>query len=626
MTLSRSLRLLLAGFFLLNSFTPTAFCQLPNHGNIWHFGYRSGLDFSSGNPVPLADVEMDSWEGCASYCDANGQLLFYTNGGGFKQNSSFGPRKGIIWNRNQQVMYDMGDNKGGGYSAPQSAIAFPKPGSSTAYYLFTMDDMESISDVDNRGLSFFEIDMTANAGLGGVAQADVRVFTPASECLSAVPHKNGTDFWVITVDSNSLDFVLLPVTATGVGVPQMRARAEQDNVSVIKISPDGRFIFADEELYTFDATTGQITFKEHLPLSSYTFSFSPESRYLYGIETDTNISGAIVRYDLLMPNVLNSNELVDPGTSFSFGGLMQLGADGNIYYNEQTESDFINLTESVSVIRCPDGSSPTLERSLFQFPTDPDNFLGFYTSLPNFADYIFASSKVADTIKITQCKDELLTLSAEGQGLSFLWSNGETTATIIVSDPGTYTVKVSDACGIKTTIFEVKKGAQFFGIEWTPFTDTCSVFPLTLYANHEPGGTIRWSDGSMLDSLVINSFGTYVANFITNCGQVKDTFTLAEPVEKCCRSFTPNAFTPNGDGANDTFIPGLPGCDVKFAEMFVWSRWGELIFQSIFLTDRWDGTTLNGVPAPSDVYVYRFQYQLNGEEETMISGEVTLLR
>ena len=102
---------------------------------------------------------------------------------------------------------------------------------------------------------------------------------------------------------------------------------------------------------------------------------------------------------------------------------------------------------------------------------------------------------------------------------------------------------------------------------------------------------------------------------------------LSQQSEACCRPQVPNAFTPNGDGANDRFAPILPDCNtLKFAEMRVYSRWGELVFKSTNNSERWDGTTPNGSLASSDTYVFTFRYRLEGDEEKTQKGEVTLLR
>ena len=63
---------------LLLCFYLSVFSQ--KQANIWYFGKNAGLDFNSGTAIPLTDGAMNTWEGCASIADPNGNLLFYTDG------------------------------------------------------------------------------------------------------------------------------------------------------------------------------------------------------------------------------------------------------------------------------------------------------------------------------------------------------------------------------------------------------------------------------------------------------------------------------------------------------------------------------------------------------------------
>jgi len=58
---------------------------------IWYFGDGAGLDFNNGSPVALTDGQLSTIEGCSTISDANGSLLFYTDGI-------------TIWNRNHDIM------------------------------------------------------------------------------------------------------------------------------------------------------------------------------------------------------------------------------------------------------------------------------------------------------------------------------------------------------------------------------------------------------------------------------------------------------------------------------------------------------------------------------------------
>lgn len=88
--------------------------------------------------------------------------------------------------------------------------------------------------------------------------------------------------------------------------------------------------------------------------------------------------------------------------------------------------------------------------------------------------------------------------------------------------------------------------------------------------------------------------------------------------------FIPNAFSPNGDGANDLFrVVPSEGADVVLS-LEVYSRWGQKIFEGSGTSAAWDGT-IGDKPAPSDVYVYVIKVECGGNT-VVRSREVTLIR
>ena len=93
------------------------------------------------------------------------------------------------------------------------------------------------------------------------------------------------------------------------------------------------------------------------------------------------------------------------------------------------------------------------------------------------------------------------------------------------------------------------------------------------------------------------------------------------------RDLFPNAFTPNGDGVNDTYQP-LFTCPVITTNFAVYNRWGEQVFASQDPHAGWDGM-VNGAPAPADVYGWRLEYAAlrdNQRQTITEKGEVNLLR
>ncbi|MCC5928546.1 MAG: gliding motility-associated C-terminal domain-containing protein [Cyclobacteriaceae bacterium] len=85
----------------------------------------------------------------------------------------------------------------------------------------------------------------------------------------------------------------------------------------------------------------------------------------------------------------------------------------------------------------------------------------------------------------------------------------------------------------------------------------------------------------------------------------------------------PNAFTPNGDGLNDIFI-----YESKFIaeiDFRVFSRWGELLFQTDLPGEGWDGN-IQGRPAPSGTYIFSAEWVDEAGRKFFRRGEITLIR
>jgi gliding motility-associated-like protein len=85
----------------------------------------------------------------------------------------------------------------------------------------------------------------------------------------------------------------------------------------------------------------------------------------------------------------------------------------------------------------------------------------------------------------------------------------------------------------------------------------------------------------------------------------------------------PNAFSPDGIGANNTF--NVLGGPFKFLEFKIYNNWGEVIFESTDQSKGWDGTK-SGVVQPIGVYIYTVRATTMDDISHSIKGDVTLLR
>lgn len=86
----------------------------------------------------------------------------------------------------------------------------------------------------------------------------------------------------------------------------------------------------------------------------------------------------------------------------------------------------------------------------------------------------------------------------------------------------------------------------------------------------------------------------------------------------------PNAFSPNGDGINETVKPLLKGAD--FVDFAVYNRWGERVHYTTNLAEGFTGY-FNGNPLPVGTYAYYVQYRnFNTGNIEVKKGNITLIR
>ncbi len=96
-------------------------------------------------------------------------------------------------------------------------------------------------------------------------------------------------------------------------------------------------------------------------------------------------------------------------------------------------------------------------------------------------------------------------------------------------------------------------------------------------------------------------------------------------VEPDCMFYSPDAFTPYGDGKNDLFRGYGGGIKWETYEMFIYNRWGEEIFATSDIEYPWKGW-YKDMEVESGVYVWMIRlYDIKGEQHTY-RGHVTLLR
>ncbi|MFT6323046.1 MAG: gliding motility-associated-like protein [Halieaceae bacterium] len=87
--------------------------------------------------------------------------------------------------------------------------------------------------------------------------------------------------------------------------------------------------------------------------------------------------------------------------------------------------------------------------------------------------------------------------------------------------------------------------------------------------------------------------------------------------------FIPNAFSPNGDGANDSYL--ITGKVVEEIDLKIYNRWGELVFETTDPNKGWDGT-FNGKEVDPLVFVYNLSVTCIDRRAFIKKGNITVIR
>ena len=87
--------------------------------------------------------------------------------------------------------------------------------------------------------------------------------------------------------------------------------------------------------------------------------------------------------------------------------------------------------------------------------------------------------------------------------------------------------------------------------------------------------------------------------------------------------YVPNTFTPNNDGINDVFE--INGQEIKEFEIWIFNRWGELLYNTKNMNSFWDGT-YKGNLVQIDTYVWKIKYEDYHKNYGNITGHVNVLK
>jgi gliding motility-associated-like protein len=223
------------------------------------------------------------------------------------------------------------------------------------------------------------------------------------------------------------------------------------------------------------------------------------------------------------------------------------------------------------------------------------------------------------------CVGESVEIEAEGTFYSYLWQDGTTNSSIISNKQGYVRVEVSDEYGC------VRSDSLYLAVYPLPFVDLgpdtslCGTETLRLDGGND-GMIYNWSTGETSREITVYEGKQRIILEVldeNNCISY-DTIQIKSCSAEERFKEMPTAFTPNGDGKNDTWrIPELEAFPQAVVEIY--DRWGILLFRSEpGYSDPWDGISNTGKQMPMDSYYFVIDF--NQEELEPLAGTVTLIR
>ena len=217
------------------------------------------------------------------------------------------------------------------------------------------------------------------------------------------------------------------------------------------------------------------------------------------------------------------------------------------------------------------------------------------------------------------CDDGVLQLNAQGGFINYRWSNGATTRTIFVSEPGTYTVTADRLYGdllcTGSNSFDVlPSGAPTItGVatqDWTVSDNTITVSVTGTGTYEYSLDDEHYQDSNIFTGLETGIYNVYVRDK-SGCGD--------DTIEVVLLNY-PKFFTPNGDGTNERWrIPF--SLKEPHLSVSIFDRYGKLIIEFPANYEGWDGK-LNGHPLPATDY----WFVVTREDGRLLRGHFSLVR
>lgn len=336
----------------------------------WFLNNSYGLNFSTGRPIFDPSFPLFNYAdtlSCNSQCDANGNLLFYTN-------------KFKVWNNQHNQINSIDLMTATGFNTSNQVLIVPEPpftgNSISKYFIFTQQGPGY--PASDKGFRRSTVNVSGtNVSMGQIAQP---ITLPSSYgfntntdgsllgayCSTAVQKCNSNDYWIITVlfKGSNLYLVVFSLTNSGLFY-NSEIIISGTSGAILKMSSNGnKIIYAttfNGYIYDFNKTDGIIGTNyttivipdTAIPGSKQITDavFSPDSNLLY---LSSLLGKKIYQFNINSINIQNSRKEI--ASTLEYDWHMTIGPDKKIYVGTTIDNNF---NRKLSVIHFPDRIATT---------------------------------------------------------------------------------------------------------------------------------------------------------------------------------------------------------------------------------------------------------------------------
>lgn len=218
------------------------------------------------------------------------------------------------------------------------------------------------------------------------------------------------------------------------------------------------------------------------------------------------------------------------------------------------------------------------------------------------------------------CEGESFVLNAQ---LGGIWQDGSVGTSFAATQTGDYYIQVQQGpCTVRDTVELTRIDLPRVTLGADPVYCEGQAFEIGF--NGSNIDVFVWSTGDTTETITLAESANIIISTANVCGSAIDSLEVV--FEDCSELvFLPTAFTPNGDGLNDFYIPSV--ANVELYELWIFDQWGRAVFHTEDPNEVWQGdNNSGGYYIANGIYNFRVLYRTNQGTIQERRGYIQIIR